>query len=55
MEISFNRLAGLTAENNVPSFFRNEPLLPNGYTFDVESDKLQDIHQINEFCNDSDK
>lgn len=55
MEISFNRLAGLTAENNVPSFFRNEPLLPNGYTFDVESDKLQDIHQINEFCTDSDK
>jgi len=49
MEIAFNRLAGLKTGNDVPEFFRKEPLLPNGYVFDVDYEELQDIHKINEF------
>ncbi len=49
MEIAFNRLAGLKTGNDVPEFFRKEPLLPNGYVFDVDYESLQDIHKINEF------
>ena len=55
MEISYNRLAGLATENDVPAFFRNEPLQPNGYTFDVELGRLQGIHQINDSYPDIEK
>jgi len=49
MELEFNRLAGLDAKNDVPAFFRNEPLLPNNNVFDVDSEDLQRIHEINDF------
>ncbi|BBB49020.1 aldehyde ferredoxin oxidoreductase C-terminal domain-containing protein [Pelolinea submarina] len=49
MELEFNRLAGLDARNDVPAFFRSEPLLPNNNVFDVDEEELQKIHQINDF------
>jgi aldehyde:ferredoxin oxidoreductase len=49
MELEFNRLAGLDTHNDVPAFFRNEPLLPNNNVFDVDDEELQKIHQINDF------
>ena len=49
MELEFNRLAGLDTRNDVPAFFRNEPLMPNNNVFDVDDEELQKIHEINDF------
>ncbi len=39
-EIAFNRDAGVTAVNDLPRFFRTEPLPPGNYTFDVPVEEL---------------
>jgi len=39
-ECEFNRLAGLNEKNDLPAFFREEPLAPKGYLFDVEQREL---------------
>jgi aldehyde:ferredoxin oxidoreductase len=42
-EIEFNRRAGLEEENDLPDYFRTEPLEPTGNVFDVERAKLQKL------------
>jgi aldehyde:ferredoxin oxidoreductase len=42
-EIEFNRRTGLEEEDDLPDYFRTEPLEPTGNVFDVEQGELQDI------------
>lgn len=39
-ELAFNRDAGVTAVDDLPCFFRTEPLPPGNYTFDVPAEAL---------------
>jgi aldehyde:ferredoxin oxidoreductase len=44
LERAFNQRAGLTvASDRLPSFFRDEPLMPHGETFDVPDEELAAI------------
>jgi len=43
-ELDFNRRAGLTQKDDLPAFFRTEPLPPHGYVFDVDQDELDRVH-----------
>jgi len=41
MESEFNRLPGISrAQNDLPSFFRTEPLPHNGLVFDVTANEI---------------
>jgi aldehyde:ferredoxin oxidoreductase len=43
-EVEFNSLAGITkAQNDLPSFFREEPLPNNGLVFDISTEELNDF------------
>ncbi len=46
IELEFNRAAGLPQHNDLPEFFRKESLPPYGYLFDVDKEKLDEIHKI---------
>jgi len=43
-EVEFNTLAGINKEqNDLPSFFREEPLPNNGLVFDISTEELKDF------------
>ena len=43
-EVEFNTLAGIGKEqNDLPRFFREEPLPNNGHVFDISTEDLKDF------------
>ena len=47
-EYLFNQRAGLRGKNDLPSFFRNEPLDPVGHVFDVDQEELNNLEWMGE-------
>jgi len=45
-ELDFNCRAGLTQKDDLPEYFRTEPLPPHGYIFDVDQDELDRVHSL---------
>jgi len=45
-ELDFNRKAGISDKNDLPKFFRGEPLMPNGYVFDIDQAGLDRVHTL---------
>jgi aldehyde:ferredoxin oxidoreductase len=44
VEAEFNRQAGISSQqNDLPAFFRNEPLPNNGLVFDVSKEELEQL------------
>jgi aldehyde:ferredoxin oxidoreductase len=45
IEREFNRAAGMDrSQDRLPVFFREEPLLPGGHTFDVSDEETDTVH-----------
>ena len=42
-EVEFNRRAGLDDPNDLPAFFRSEPLPPLGHVFDVDQGEMEGL------------
>ena len=47
-EVEFNRRAGLDAVDDLPEFFREEPLVPKGYVFDVDQEEMAGLEWLGE-------
>ena len=45
-EVEFNRRAGLKEENDLPAYFREEPLAPKGYVFDVDQGEMGSLEWL---------
>jgi len=45
-ELRFNDGAGIGDQNDLPEFFRTEPLPPHGYVFDVDPADLKRVHSL---------
>ncbi len=43
-ERDFNHRAGISEKDDLPKFFREEPLMPHGYVFDVDQTDLDRVH-----------